>query len=185
VSVAAPGDRVFGSVSVLSSPLAYPRTALPNAPGGLYGYGSGTSFATPLVSGAAALVWAANPSLTARQVAQILKESASGRGRWTAELGFGVIDVAAAVALAQQGRTGVLVTGTREPSRVRLTWSGDGQAYDVTQTTDGRTRRALLTATKATSALVGVQVGHFYSFTVTALDATGAPTASATYTVRG
>ena len=32
---------------------------------GLYGYGSGTSFAAPQVTGAAALVWAANPLLTA------------------------------------------------------------------------------------------------------------------------
>ena len=68
---------------------------------GLYGYASGTSFAAPEVAGAAALVWAANPSLTAREVAQILKETASGHGTWTPELGYGVIDVAAAVARAQ------------------------------------------------------------------------------------
>jgi subtilisin family serine protease len=62
--------------------------------------GSGTSFAAPQVAGAAALVWAANPSLTARQVADILKTTASGHGAWSAELGYGVLDVGAAVALA-------------------------------------------------------------------------------------
>jgi hypothetical protein len=52
------------------------------------------------VAGAAALVWAANPSLGAAEVAQILKETAGGRGTWTEELGYGVLDVAAAVARA-------------------------------------------------------------------------------------
>jgi len=61
----------------------------------------GTSFATPLVSGAAALVWAANPRLTARQVVGLLQETASGRGVRTQELGFGVVDVSAAVARAR------------------------------------------------------------------------------------
>jgi serine protease len=66
----------------------------------LYGFASGSSFAAPEVAGAAALVWAANPALGAQQVAQLLKATASGHGAWTRDLGFGVIDVAAAVAAA-------------------------------------------------------------------------------------
>jgi subtilisin family serine protease len=100
VSLAAPGENVFGAVSQLASAASYPRSALPGARAGLYGYASGTSFAAPQVAGAAALVWAANPLLTAQQVAQILKETASGQGAWGPELGFGVVDVAAAVARA-------------------------------------------------------------------------------------
>jgi serine protease len=61
----------------------------------------GTSFAAPLVSGAVALVWAANPHLSARQVVGLLQETASGRGVRTQELGFGVIDAAAAVERAR------------------------------------------------------------------------------------
>jgi subtilisin family serine protease len=61
---------------------------------------NGTSFAAPLVSAAAARVWAANPRLTARQVVEVLKETASGRGRRTDELGYGVVDAHAAVARA-------------------------------------------------------------------------------------
>ena len=38
---------------------------LPGSTAGIYGYASGTSFASPEVAGAAALVWAANPVLTA------------------------------------------------------------------------------------------------------------------------
>jgi len=116
VSLAAPGEGVFGAVSALASTALFPRSVLPGAQSGLYGYGSGTSFAAPQVSGAAALVWAANPALTAGQVAEILKETASGQGRWTPGLGFGVIDVAAAVARAQSG---VPVTPPAPPARLR------------------------------------------------------------------
>ena len=101
VSLAAPGVGVFSAVSSASSLSSYPRTELPGALGGLYGYGSGTSFAAPQVAGAAALVWAANPQLRAAQVASILEQSASGRGSWNPELGYGVLDVAAAVTKAQ------------------------------------------------------------------------------------
>ena len=100
VSLAAPGEHVLGALSSASSPLLFPRTRLAGVDG-LHGYGSGTSFAAPLVSGAAALVWAADPALTAQQVAQTLKSTASGRGSWTAELGYGVVDVEAAVASAE------------------------------------------------------------------------------------
>ncbi|MGH2933618.1 MAG: S8 family peptidase [Gaiellaceae bacterium] len=97
VSLAAPGVDVLGALSQLSSPAHYPRAPIDSA-GALYGFGSGTSFAAPQVAGAAALVWAADPALTAAQVALILKQTASGGGTWTPELGFGVIDIAAAVA---------------------------------------------------------------------------------------
>ena len=55
---------VFGAISKDSSPKHCPRVALPGSAKGLYGYSSGTSFAAPQVAGAAALVWAANSSLS-------------------------------------------------------------------------------------------------------------------------
>jgi subtilisin family serine protease len=64
----------------------------------------GTSFAAPLVAAAAAHVWQANPALTARQVVGLLQETASGHGVRTDALGFGVVDVASAVALAHAQR---------------------------------------------------------------------------------
>ena len=81
VSLVAPGESVFGARG---------------ASRGSYGYASGTSFAAPEVAGVAALVWAAAPKLSFRQVATILKHTASGRGAWSPELGFGVVDAAAA-----------------------------------------------------------------------------------------
>jgi len=100
LSLVAPGDNVFSAVSSLSTPSRFPRVPLPGSLSGLYGYASGTSFAAPEVAGAAALVWAANPLLDADRVAEILKETASSSGVWTSDLGWGVLDVAAAVSRA-------------------------------------------------------------------------------------
>jgi subtilisin family serine protease len=61
----------------------------------------GTSFAAPLVSAAAARVWTANPRLSVRQVVGLLRRTASGLGKRDDGLGYGVIDVAAAVARAE------------------------------------------------------------------------------------
>jgi subtilisin family serine protease len=103
ISLAAPGDNVFSAISSYTKARHWPRHALPGSTQGLYGYASGTSFSAPQVSGAAALVWAANPVLTRDQVAWILKRTASGDGRWTRALGYGVLDVGRAVATAANG----------------------------------------------------------------------------------
>jgi subtilisin family serine protease len=100
ISLAAPGDNVFGDIAAGVPKDWWPRYALPGSTSGLYGWSSGTSFSSPEVAGAAALVWAANPALTAIDVAGILKATATGRGKWNPRLGYGVIDVAAAVAAA-------------------------------------------------------------------------------------
>jgi subtilisin family serine protease len=97
VSLVAPGDTVFAALSGYSD---WSRAPLPGSSAGIYGFSSGTSFSTPEVAGAAALVWAANPALSATQVATILKRTASGHGTWNRDLGFGVLDAGAAVALA-------------------------------------------------------------------------------------
>ena len=97
VSLAAPGTAVFGAVSRNAQVSAFPRVSIPGISNGSYGFASGTSYAAPQVSGAAALVWAVNPRLSSREVATILKQTASGGGVWTPDLGFGVINVAAAV----------------------------------------------------------------------------------------
>ena len=83
ISIAAPGDNVFGAVASLSPAASYPRVPLPGSLAGAYGFASGTSFAAPEVAGAAGLVWASNPLLTAGQVVDLLKQTASGAGSWT------------------------------------------------------------------------------------------------------
>ena len=104
LSLVAPGEAVLGAVSGLSSPRDYPRVALPGSRAGQYAFGSGTSYSAPQVAGAAALVWAANPALTAHDVADYLKGTSTGQGRWNPRVGYGVLDVGAAVALALASR---------------------------------------------------------------------------------
>jgi subtilisin family serine protease len=117
LSLAAPGENVFGALSASADPSYWPRERLPGSSAGFYGYGSGTSFSTPEVAGAAALVWAANPSLSAAGVAETLKQSATGDGAWNEDTGYGILDVAAAVARAQ-GRP--VTTPVSAPAAVRL-----------------------------------------------------------------
>jgi subtilisin family serine protease len=104
VDLLAPGQHVLGALSSTSPASNFPRAKLPGAGAGLYGYGSGTSYAAPEVAGAAALVWAANPALTAAQVIRILEQTATRAGARAPGLGYGVLDVAAAVAAAAAGR---------------------------------------------------------------------------------
>ena len=118
ISLVAPGEAVLGAVSSYSKARHWPRYGLPGSTVGLYGFSSGTSFAAPQVAGAAALVWAANPTLTRDQVTWILKRSASADGRWTKGLGYGILDVGRAVATAQNG--GQVVPPARAFSSLRV-----------------------------------------------------------------
>lgn len=177
LSLAAPGEAVFSAVSSSSPALRYPRVTLPGSAGGLYGYGSGTSFAAPQVAGAAALVWAANPRLRADEVASILEQTASGHGSWTAELGYGVLDVAAAVARAQDASlaAALRVDGRRAGTRVSLSWPAlpGATSFRVSVTQDGEPARVLTPATAATAAAYSLAAGSSYTFTVAALGTAG------------
>jgi len=64
-----------------------------------YSTGTGTSFAAPLVSGAAAVVWAADPSLAAEDVADILLVTADDLGAPGVDdvYGYGMLNLARAL----------------------------------------------------------------------------------------
>jgi subtilisin family serine protease len=186
ISMAAPGENVFGAVSATAS--SWPTTPLPGSSAGDYGYDSGTSFASPEVAGAAALVWAANPGLSATDVAAVLKATAAGNnGVWNAHTGFGRLDAAAAVARAQGLLTApppVTLTGTRKGSHVDLSWSAPGAgAYRLSVTLDGGRTRVLQGSTTATSASYDLDPGHTYSFLVSVQDSFGLRLPSAPYVV--
>ncbi len=187
LSLAAPGEDVFSAISSGAPASRYPRISLPGSLGGLYGFGSGTSFAAPQVAGAAALVWAANPSLRAGEVASVLEQTASGKGAWSTELGYGVLDVAAAVAHAQQLPVVPLrLDGRRNGSRVELSWTASlpVAGYTVSMRRNGGGQRVLTPGTAATTAAFTLAPGSVYSFTITAVDAAGAVIAvSAPWTV--
>ncbi|MFA5032814.1 MAG: S8 family serine peptidase [bacterium] len=71
-------------------------------PGGTYGPQDGTSFSCPNVSGCAALVWAANTSLTNREVRKILNSTATDLGPtgWDNKYGYGKPNLRNAVLIA-------------------------------------------------------------------------------------
>jgi hypothetical protein len=72
--------------------------------GGRWGYGQGTSFAAPLASGIATLVWQVEPQLQSEQVAHVLIRSARQTLQppgWNEFTGSGIVDGGAAVAAAE------------------------------------------------------------------------------------
>jgi thermitase len=68
-------------------------------PGGGFQYMSGTSMATPFVSGAAALIWSAHPELSATQLIAALQNSATdlGAAGKDSSYGYGLIRIDAAL----------------------------------------------------------------------------------------
>ena len=120
----------FSSYGATTVDLAAPGVSiLSTIPGGGYSSYSGTSMATPHVSGAIALVWSLNPSLTYSQViSRILStvdkvSSLSGK-----VVTGGRLNLAAAIAGSNSDTTGPKVTSavlnnTTSPSSVRLTFS--------------------------------------------------------------
>ena len=73
------------------------------------GRGSGTSYATPAVTGVIALIMEANPDLDPLQIKEILKQTAERRGEpydsnidpfWNKDFGWGMVDAYEAVQLA-------------------------------------------------------------------------------------
>lgn len=124
------------------------------------GRGSGTSYATPSVSGVMALVWEANENLTTMQLKEILKQTAERRGEpslpevdpyWNRDFGFGMVDAYAATLLAihlkETGTTELVDPGIQnhllsfnETDSVKLvghSWSTSGSVESVNFRIDG------------------------------------------------
>src|SRR5262249_18244289 len=122
--------------------------------------------------------------LPATQVAAVLKATASNGGAWNPYTGYGLIDVGAAVARAQE-RSVVTLAGARVGSLIRLRWGTAGAStYRVSVRATGKPPTVLLPRTTRTSASFRLLRGPRYAFTVTAYDAAGTRLASATTTVR-
>ena len=179
LSLVAPGVNVLGAVSSAAPFSSFQPIGVPGS-AGRYGYGTGTSFSAPQVAGAAALVWAANPDLSARGVAAILKETASGSGSWTPQLGYGVLDAGAAVARSA-ATPAVATEGVRIGAAVHLTWHGHAvSTFRVLVSEPGGRRRVLLGPTSATTTTVPLAAEHAYVFTVEGLGPSGTPVAEST-----
>lgn len=125
----------FGRQQEVMAPGVRILSTVPNSG---YGWSDGTSMATPQVSGVAALVMAANPGLSAKQVRGILSAAAIdlGPSGFDPKTGYGLVNAGRAVELAGavaakvslQPRGGVRVVG-REGFRVPE-WALTAVVYD-------------------------------------------------------
>jgi serine protease len=98
VDVAAPGgDTSSTSANGVLSTL---NTGTTTPGSDTYVYYQGTSMATPHVSGAAALMFSVNPSLTPDQIESLLKSSSRAFPATCGQCGSGIVNAAAAVAAA-------------------------------------------------------------------------------------
>jgi hypothetical protein len=91
-----------GNIIDVSAPGVSIYTTIMPTSGSYYGSKSGTSFSAPIVAGVAALVISANPSLTARQVSDIILNSADDLGDpgWDPLYGYGRVNAKRAVETA-------------------------------------------------------------------------------------
>ena len=155
-----------------------------------YAYLQGTSMATAIVGGVAALVRDLNPDVPAPEVVRLLKETArrpAGSG-WSPELGWGIVDAAAALRRAAALDRTAPSSKLRAPSRIRrrtvtLRWRGDDRApanvtssgiarYEVWRSVDGL-RPVKLTITRRTSYRLKLRRGRRYAFFTIAVDRAG------------
>jgi hypothetical protein len=202
VSLAAPGAwsspscpelGVFSAVPA-NPTLVFDQLGCENvvtADGARWGYAEGTSFASPLTAGAAALVWSVNANLKNFQVGDILKRSASrpSGALWSPDLGAGILNVAAAVDLAAHYDSVSPEGNLSSPPRIwadpniPLRWSahdaGFGGSpsgittYDVDVRVENGQPRRWQSTTKAGGATFTGTIGRSYTFVLHSCDAAG------------
>ncbi|MBE9097257.1 S8 family serine peptidase [Tychonema sp. LEGE 07203] len=132
---------------------------------------AGTSVATAKVTGAVSQVWAANPSLSYRQVIEIIKSTATDlkTPNWDDETGVGLLNMVAAVAWAEATR-GEVYNPT--PWVTPRTWSGQGKVTPEEQAAKGGNSLAAATVQASSSfsdsdRVDSNQPEKYYQFTVT------------------
>jgi subtilisin family serine protease len=114
-----------------------------------FAYGEGTSFATPIASGIAALVWQVEPRLASDQVADVIVRSArqSGGAGWNEFTGSGVVDGGAATALARRYDVApprVRASVRRVDNRIAIRVSRSSDRTQEGREVAGRVRHGLL-----------------------------------------
>lgn len=75
-------------------------------PGGSFGYGSGTSFASPINAGMMACLWQAKPNFNQSVLRMVIQQSASQFTHPDSLLGYGIPDYSYALLLTSAGTRG-------------------------------------------------------------------------------
>jgi hypothetical protein len=124
--ISAPGTNIIQAEGCVTSGLCNNFLGGGASENGYTGRGSGTSYATPSVTGIIALMLEANPQLSPLEVKEILKITAERRGEptqpdvdpfWNRDFGWGMADALAATELSMylhdSGLTGQIDVGTQ------------------------------------------------------------------------
>jgi subtilisin family serine protease len=130
----------------------------------------GTSSATPLVAGICALILSANPNLTAAQVKQILKSTATKIGGpseydsrgFSKRFGYGRVDADKAVAEAIRLKNGGATTTTTTPTNTTPTTNTP--TMPTSSTENNASGLFKFGVERAASSGFGVQIGNFASY---------------------
>jgi serine protease len=165
-STAADGRSSFSNYGATTVDLFAPGSnILSTTPNGTYSTLSGTSMATPFVTGAIALVWDAHPTWTAQQVIAAIKNSVDVKPAFQGlSVTGGRLNVDRAV------RYGSVVTDQAGPRVTSAVFSGTGNAIDQVRVTFSEPINAA-TFTAADVALTG-PFGTIVPSGVTAVSAT-------------
>jgi subtilisin family serine protease len=119
---------------------------------GDYAVGSGTSFAAPLVSAAAALVMAADPGLAGPQVSTLLVQTASPLASGGVSINGGLLNVAAAVQAASSRQVPITLDGYQLVASNGTAYNS-GFVADQEPSTGARTPGAVVSAAELPSGL--------------------------------
>ena len=124
--VSAPGSNIIQAEGCVTSSGCVNLLGGSAEDNGYTGRGSGTSYATPSVSGILAMMIEANPDLTTAEMKEILKLTAERRGEasapevdpfWNRDFGWGMVDayeaVKMAMFLAEENLTGTVDVSTQ------------------------------------------------------------------------
>jgi subtilisin family serine protease len=128
--VSAPGTNIVQAEGCVTSGTCNNFIGGDAADNGYTGRGSGTSYATPSVSGILALMIEANPDLSTAEMKEILKLTAERRGEpsapevdpfWNRDFGWGMVDAYEAVSMAVYLRDAGLTGAVDVTTQVHVT----------------------------------------------------------------